>query len=235
MSQARRPGIATRSRRLWCDCGALEPRSASSGRALPTDILFGASCCLALDDELARYLLSCWRAGRSSLVLPPSASPRGRRERRDRERGTRSAREIRRKTARWLTCRPAERDRSATCRDGLPIRGGNDEPAAQDERAVRVRGYHRTALRVVPFGRSLSFRPFRPICPRLLHGRPRRRPTCQLYTKPRVPASGRRASSLSGSARSGARRSPRSGGRPRPASCSRPEILVTRRRRRRRR
>jgi Iron-containing redox enzyme len=37
------------------------------------DILFGASCCLALDDELARYLLSCWRAGRPSLVLPAAA------------------------------------------------------------------------------------------------------------------------------------------------------------------
>ena len=31
------------------------------------DIVFGASCCLALDDALAGYLLSCWRAGRSSL------------------------------------------------------------------------------------------------------------------------------------------------------------------------
>jgi hypothetical protein len=38
------------------------------------DILFGASCCLALDDELARYLLSCWRTGRSSLVLPSAAA-----------------------------------------------------------------------------------------------------------------------------------------------------------------
>jgi hypothetical protein len=38
------------------------------------DILFGAACCLALDDELARYLLSCWRAGRPSLVLPSGAS-----------------------------------------------------------------------------------------------------------------------------------------------------------------
>jgi Iron-containing redox enzyme len=47
------------------------------------DILFGASCCLALDDELARYLLSCWRAGRPSLLLPsvaraPGACPRAR-------------------------------------------------------------------------------------------------------------------------------------------------------------
>lgn len=31
------------------------------------DILFGASCCLALDDALAAHLLSCWRAGQSSL------------------------------------------------------------------------------------------------------------------------------------------------------------------------
>lgn len=31
------------------------------------DILFGASCCLAIDDALAGHLLSCWRAGQSSL------------------------------------------------------------------------------------------------------------------------------------------------------------------------
>jgi hypothetical protein len=31
------------------------------------DILFGASCCLMLDEVLAAHLLSCWRAGRSSL------------------------------------------------------------------------------------------------------------------------------------------------------------------------
>jgi hypothetical protein len=41
------------------------------------DIMFGAACCLALDDALASYLLSCWRAGRSSL-LSPSAAPRAR-------------------------------------------------------------------------------------------------------------------------------------------------------------
>ena len=41
------------------------------------DIMFGASCCLALDDELARYLLSCWRAGRSSLLLPSAARAPG--------------------------------------------------------------------------------------------------------------------------------------------------------------
>jgi hypothetical protein len=38
------------------------------------DILFGAACCLALDDELARYLLSCWSAGRPSLVLNSGVS-----------------------------------------------------------------------------------------------------------------------------------------------------------------
>lgn len=32
------------------------------------DILFGAACCLAVDDALARHLLSCWEAGRSSLL-----------------------------------------------------------------------------------------------------------------------------------------------------------------------
>ncbi|HEY0717302.1 MAG TPA: iron-containing redox enzyme family protein [Streptosporangiaceae bacterium] len=31
------------------------------------DILFGASCCLALDNALATHLLSCWRAGLPSL------------------------------------------------------------------------------------------------------------------------------------------------------------------------
>jgi hypothetical protein len=33
------------------------------------DIMFGASCCLALDDVLAAHVLSCWRAGQSSLRL----------------------------------------------------------------------------------------------------------------------------------------------------------------------
>jgi Iron-containing redox enzyme len=33
------------------------------------DIMFGASCCLALDDALAAHLLSCWRAGQPSLHL----------------------------------------------------------------------------------------------------------------------------------------------------------------------
>jgi Iron-containing redox enzyme len=31
-------------------------------------ILFGAACCLAVDDMLARHLLSCWQTGRSSLL-----------------------------------------------------------------------------------------------------------------------------------------------------------------------
>jgi heme oxygenase-like protein len=31
------------------------------------DIMFGASCCLALDNVLAGHLLSCWQAGRPSL------------------------------------------------------------------------------------------------------------------------------------------------------------------------
>jgi hypothetical protein len=37
------------------------------------DILFGAACCLALDDALAGHLLSCWRVGRSSLRPPGQA------------------------------------------------------------------------------------------------------------------------------------------------------------------
>ena len=43
---------------------------AASHPAARTDILFGADCCLALDDELADHLLGCWRAGRSSLRPP---------------------------------------------------------------------------------------------------------------------------------------------------------------------
>lgn len=39
------------------------------------DIMFGASCCLALDDALAAHLLSCWRAGRSSLRLTSAPQP----------------------------------------------------------------------------------------------------------------------------------------------------------------
>jgi hypothetical protein len=35
--------------------------------ASTADILFGASCCLALDDALAAHLLSCWDAGLPSL------------------------------------------------------------------------------------------------------------------------------------------------------------------------
>jgi hypothetical protein len=31
------------------------------------DILFGAQCCLALDDQLASHLLACWKVGQSSL------------------------------------------------------------------------------------------------------------------------------------------------------------------------
>ncbi len=34
------------------------------------DIMFGAACCLALDDMLARHLLSCWEAGQPSLRIP---------------------------------------------------------------------------------------------------------------------------------------------------------------------
>jgi hypothetical protein len=34
------------------------------------DVLFGAACCLALDDELAGHLLSHWSAGQSSLWRP---------------------------------------------------------------------------------------------------------------------------------------------------------------------
>jgi hypothetical protein len=39
------------------------------------DIIFGASCCLMLDDALAAHLLSCWRAGRPSLGPMPAPQP----------------------------------------------------------------------------------------------------------------------------------------------------------------
>ncbi len=41
--------------------------------AAAADIMFGASCCLALDDALAAHLLSCWHAGQPSLR--PAAEP----------------------------------------------------------------------------------------------------------------------------------------------------------------
>jgi Iron-containing redox enzyme len=37
------------------------------------DILFGAACCLALDDALAAHLLTRWQAGQSSLLPPGRA------------------------------------------------------------------------------------------------------------------------------------------------------------------
>jgi Iron-containing redox enzyme len=39
------------------------------------DIMFGASCCLALDDALAGHLLSCWRAGQPTLRLRAAPQP----------------------------------------------------------------------------------------------------------------------------------------------------------------
>lgn len=39
------------------------------------DILFGASCCLALDAALGRHLLACWQAGRTSLRPAPRQQP----------------------------------------------------------------------------------------------------------------------------------------------------------------
>lgn len=43
--------------------------------AAADDILFGAACCLALDNELAGHLLSCWSAGQSSLRLDGGLEP----------------------------------------------------------------------------------------------------------------------------------------------------------------
>jgi hypothetical protein len=58
-SRAREPATVVR---LWCTRTPV--RRAAAGAS--ADILFGASCCQALDDELARYLLSCWRARRAT-------------------------------------------------------------------------------------------------------------------------------------------------------------------------
>ena len=43
---------------------------AAAHPGVAADIVFGAACCLALDDQLAGYLLSCWQAGQSSLRPP---------------------------------------------------------------------------------------------------------------------------------------------------------------------
>jgi hypothetical protein len=47
-------------------CGAY----AADHPGAAADIVFGAACCLALDDELARHLLSGWADGQSSLWSP---------------------------------------------------------------------------------------------------------------------------------------------------------------------
>jgi hypothetical protein len=39
------------------------------------DVLFGAACCLALDDAFAAHLLTCWQAGQPSLYQPGRAVP----------------------------------------------------------------------------------------------------------------------------------------------------------------
>jgi hypothetical protein len=46
---------------------------AASSPGATADILFGAVCCLALDNALADYLLACWQGGQSSLR--PAAEP----------------------------------------------------------------------------------------------------------------------------------------------------------------
>jgi hypothetical protein len=44
----------------------------AAGRpAAGADIMFGAACCLAIDDALAGHLLACWQAGQPSLRLLP--------------------------------------------------------------------------------------------------------------------------------------------------------------------
>ena len=50
-------------------CGAY----AADRPAAAADIVFGAACCLELDDELARFLLSRWTDGQSSLWSPASS------------------------------------------------------------------------------------------------------------------------------------------------------------------
>lgn len=46
-------------------CGAYVAAHPSAA----ADVLFGASCCLAIDEALASHLLSCWNAARPSLRL----------------------------------------------------------------------------------------------------------------------------------------------------------------------
>ena len=66
---------AVAARRMAGGLAAREP-------ALASDILFGARALMAVEGRFARYLLSCWAAGRSSLLeLEPSPSPVGRRVR----------------------------------------------------------------------------------------------------------------------------------------------------------
>lgn len=76
---ARRLGAAARERRYFDEhvaadavheqiaahdlCGGY----AADHPGAAADVLFGAACCLALDDALAGYLLSRWHAGQSSL------------------------------------------------------------------------------------------------------------------------------------------------------------------------
>ncbi len=52
-------------------------RYAAAHPEAAADILFGASCCLALDDQFAGHLLGSWQAGRPSLhwtaVTEPAA------------------------------------------------------------------------------------------------------------------------------------------------------------------
>ena len=83
---ARRLGAGERARRYFdehVEADAVHEQIAASdlcgGYAAKrpdaaADILFGAACCLAVDDVLAAHLLSCWQAGMPSLRLP--AEPR---------------------------------------------------------------------------------------------------------------------------------------------------------------
>jgi heme oxygenase-like protein len=48
-------------------------RYAASHPGAAADILFGAACCLEIDDALASRLLACWQAGQSSLR--PASAP----------------------------------------------------------------------------------------------------------------------------------------------------------------
>lgn len=86
---ARRLGASAQQRRYFdehVEADAVHEQIAAYDRCggyaadhptVAADVLFGAACCLALDDALAGYLLSRWQAGQPS-VRPPAQPPQRR-------------------------------------------------------------------------------------------------------------------------------------------------------------